>query len=90
MNNPGQWDPFESGGASMISPLDQVRENEEHELKRRTIHRKPVSYPAMVDEYSPKSNGRPISAITEESSLEITPKYDPDYIFDGRPKATRF
>lgn len=90
MNNPGQWDPFENGGSAMISPLDQVREDEEHELKRRTVHRKPVSYPAMVDEYLQKPNGRPISAITEESAFDTQAKYDPDYVYDGRPKATRF
>jgi len=86
MNDPGQWDPFESGGGAALSPLDELRENESHELKRRTIHRKPVSYPDMVDEYLPKSIARPISAITEESTLEIQAKYDPDYVYDGRPK----
>lgn len=86
MNNPGQWDPFDSGSGAPLSPLDQLRENESHELKRRTIHRKPVAYPVIIDELPTQNfNGRPISSITEESALDIHAKRDRDlaYVIDG-------
>lgn len=93
MDDPGQWDPFDISGAPLTPSLEQTLETaESHELKRRTLYRKPVAYPALVDErsLSPQNinpRARPTSTITEESGRDLELKYDSDYVFDGsRPK----
>lgn len=94
LDNPDQWDPFETGGGAPLSAIFEeptASRLESHELKQRSLHRKPVSYPVDNLNYPVNASRapRPTSSYTEDSTKESDVKYDHDYVYDGRGYKSR-